>query len=193
MTKVKGMKGLSAIIIFVSLLFIGLKYFGFWIEGFSGAFILLNTAVMGVSLFIMLLILIIQTKRKTFLISFFIGLIAIITVVFAPVEHVIEKLKSPIVLFGYCEHTVTVVSLTLRQDRSFEYNGGAFMKREMYYGNYQINDDTLVLSFAEKHPETIKEKLVFSEKGLLEIGDTIKHRHLFRISRNIIHPRRSLE
>lgn len=176
----------STILIF-SLLVVGLKYLGLWIEGFTGMFLILFAGLTGLILLVLLgvcIVTIFKTRDVKLVIPFVIGLIAILITAFSPIEKLVEKLKSPVVLTGYCEHTVTAVSLILRQDKSFEYNAGAFLSKEMYYGNYQIKKDTLNLYFLDEKPVNVKNKLIFVDKGLLEIGDTIKHRHLFKITYN---------
>lgn len=181
----KKIKNTTKTILILSLLFVGLKYLGIWIEGFIGAIIILSAGIAGLLLVLLLIfkiITLLKTKNKMLFLSYFVGLAAIFIVIFEPFEQLTEKLKSPIVLYGYCEHTVTSVGLTLRQDKSFEYNAGAFLSKEMYYGVYRINKDTLILNFRDENPTNINNKLIFIDNGLLEIGDTIGHRHLFIIT-----------
>jgi len=174
-------------IVILSLLLVGLKYLGIWLEGFMGMFLVLSAGIAGLILLALLLVRVVtlfKTRNKKLIISFATGIIAIFIVVFSPVEQLIDKLKSPVVLSGYCEHTVTAVSLILRLDKSFEYNAGAFLSKEMYYGDYGISGDTLTLNFINKHPENINNKLEFITNGLVEIGDTTSHRHFFKLTLN---------
>jgi hypothetical protein len=187
MTTEKKIRQTTRTILILSFVLIGLKYFGLWLEGFAGMFLVLFAALTGLTLLGLLVVLIVtifKTKNIKFLFPFVIGTIAILIFVFSPFEKLKEKLKSPVVLSGYCEHTVTTVGLSLRLDKSFEYNAGAFMSEEIYYGNYQINKDTLILNFGDKNQGNLKNKLIFTDKGLLEIGDTTTHRHLFKITIN---------
>jgi hypothetical protein len=187
MTTEKKIRQTSKTIFKLSLALIGLKYFGLWLEGFAGMFLVLFAALTGLILLGLLgvrIVTIFKIRNIKYFFPFVIGAIAIFIFVFSPFEKLIEKLKSPVVLSGYCEHTVTTVGLSLRQDKSFEYNAGAFMSKEMYYGNYQIIKDTLILNFGDKSPDNVKNKLIFADKGLLEIGDTTSHRHFFKIKYN---------
>ncbi len=187
MTTEKKIRQTSKTIFILSLALIGLKYFGLWLEGFAGMFFVLFAALTGLILLGLLgvrIVTIFKIRNIKYFFPIVIGTIAIFLFVFSPFEKLIEKLKSPVVLSGYCEHTVTTVGLSLRQDKSFEYNAGAFMSKEMYYGNYQIIKDTLILNFGDKSPNNVKNKLIFADKGLLEIGDTTSHRHFFKIKYN---------
>lgn len=183
----KKIRQTSKTILILSFVLVGLKYLGLWLEGFTGMFLVLAAGLTGLILLGLLvcrLSTIFKKRNIKLFIPFGIGSIAILIVVFAPFEKLVEKLKSPIVLSGYCEHTVTTVGLSLRQDKSFDYNAGAFMSEEIYYGNYQITKDTLFLNFGDKNQGKMKNKLIFTDKGLLEIGDTTTHRHLFKITTN---------
>jgi hypothetical protein len=181
------MSKVSKSILILAVTLVVLKYYAFWLEGFSGMFIILLMVISGFILLGLLLyqtVVFFKTRDKKLLISLFIGIIATLVVVFEPVENLIEKFKSPVVLTGYCEHTVTFVSLTLRQDKTFEYNAGAFLSREMYYGNYKITGDTLALDFGANQPAYLKNKLIFKEKGLQEIEASNGHRHFFKLVLN---------
>lgn len=183
----KKIRQSTATILILSFLLIGLKYFGLWLEGFTGMYLVLFACLTGLILIALLgvrIITIIKTRNIKFIIPFIFGTIAILIFVFSPFEKLKEKLKSPVVLSGYCEHTVTTVGLILRQDNSFEYNAGAFMSTEIYHGYYQINKDTIILNFGDKKPGNVQNKLIFTDKGLLEMSDTTTHRHLFKIKNN---------
>ncbi len=183
----KKIRQTSTTILILSFVLVGLKYFGLWLEGFTGMFLVLAAGLTGLillGLLVIRLVTIFKNRNKKLFIPFVIGSIAILIVVFAPFEKLVEKLKSPIVLSGYCEHTVTTVGLSLRQDKSFEYNAGAFLSKEIYYGNYNLSRDTLTLDFKNKNPENIHNRLVFINNGLQEIGDTSTHRHFFKITLN---------
>jgi len=92
----------------------------------------------------------------------------------------IEKYKSPVVFYGCCEHTMTSVAIILRKDKSFEYNLGSFMKNDILYGKYEICNDTILLFFKDKQNCKIGSKMVSSKNGLIEIGDSLNHRHNFK-------------
>lgn len=181
------MKNLEKTILTLSLAHIGLKYLGLWLEGFTGMFLVLFAGLIGLillGLLVVCIVTIFKTRNKKLFSPLVLGIMAIFVFVFAPIEKLIEKLKSPVVLTGYCEHTVTAVSLKLREDNSFEFNTGAFLSQEIIHGIYHLNMDTLYLNLEEKHQGKIKNKLIFTEQGLLEIGDTIAHRHIFKITNN---------
>ena len=166
---------------------VALKYLGLWVEGFIGMFIVLFAGLTGMillGLLVVRIVTIFKTRNKNLFIPFIIGIISILIVIFEPFENLKEKFKSPVVLSGYCEHTVTTVGLSLRQDKSFEYNAGAFLSKEIYSGNYNLSIDTLTLNFNNKQPKNINNKLVFINNGLQEIGDTTTHRHFFKITFN---------
>lgn len=107
------------------------------------------------------------------------AILAILFVVFRPIEKIVESLKSPIVFFGYCEHTVTGLSVKLRADNSFEYNMGAFLRSDVRHGKYTLEDDTIRLTFEDSLPYSIKTTLILKEDYIIEIGDTASHRHSF--------------
>ncbi|MDP2234855.1 MAG: hypothetical protein Q8J88_00350 [Bacteroidales bacterium] len=187
MTNEKKIKQTSTTILILSLVLVTLKYLGLWVEGFTGMIIVLFAGLTGMILLWLLVVRIVtifKARNKNLFIPFIIGIIAIWIVIFEPFENLKEKYKSPVVLSGYCEHTVTTVGLSLRQDKSFEYNAGAFLSKEIYYGNYNLSRDTLILNFKNKQPVNITKKLVFINNGLQEIGDTSTHRHFFKITLN---------
>jgi len=174
-------------IILLSIFLIGLTYLAYWIEGWVGVYLLLAAGISGLVLigfFISGLFKFFRVKEKGLLVSLTLAIFAFVTVLFRPVETIIEKFKSPVVLYGYCEHTVTGLSIKLRQDSSFEYNAGAFLSREMYYGQYAWTGDTLTLKFNDNVPENINDKLLLANNSLTEISSTTKHKHQFKISYN---------
>lgn len=184
MTTVKKICTTKTAIIFLSILLVGLTYLAYWIEGWTGMFLILSVGLLGLVFFVFFiagLVTLFRKKDKGLLIPLSIAVIAIIIVVFRPVETIIEKFKSPVVLFGYCEHTVTGLSIKLRQDKTFEYNVGAFLTKKIYYGQYSWTRDTLILKFNNNAPDNITNKLLFTYNSLTEIGDTTNHRHQFQI------------
>ena len=161
-----------------------------WIQGFEAVYLFMFVTVMGLTLIVLV-------TRELFIkknfIAFGIGIFALCIVIFRPFEFISEALKSPIVVSGYCEHTVTTLSISLRKDKTFEYNAGAFLKKEMYYGNYYLKNDTLILNFDARKPEKLKDTLVFKKDSiykhdwLFEIGKTQKnHLHSFMLTTNLI-------
>ncbi len=178
---------IRTVIIVLSILLVGMSYLAFWIEGWACVFIFLGADVIGLFLIgfsICGIIIIFKNKNSGLITSLVIAVLAIFIVVFRPVEYIIEKLKSPVVLFAYCEHTVTNVSLKLRQDKTFEYNAGAFLSREIYHGYYNIIADTLVLNFNGNNNVNVRNKLLITDEEIIEIGDTTRHLHHFKITLN---------
>jgi DMSO reductase anchor subunit len=158
-----------------SFLFVGLTYFAFWIEGFTAIYLLLVVGLIGLVLMGLIgrrIITVVIHKNYKLLISPVIGLLALVIVIFQPVEKIIESQKSPVVWLGFCEHTVTSTSILLRKNKTFEYNAGAFLSTVVFYGKYEIKGDTLVLLFNQTPPENLKEKLLFIDNGLVEIADS---------------------
>jgi len=92
----------------------------------------------------------------------------------------IEKFKSPVVFYGCCEHTMTSATIKLRYDKSFEYDLGSFLKSDILYGNFEICNDTILLFYTVKPDFNVGCKLVSSGNGLIEIGDSLTHRHNFK-------------
>ena len=118
-------------------------------------------------------------------IPIFIFLVVILVIFFKPVDRLIEYSKSPIILHGYCEHTVTTVSLTLRADRTFEYYPGAFLSHDIGIGTYKIESDSIFLFFdAESEAITVNDTLVFDDNNIYEIGNDTTHLHIFEITVN---------
>ena len=62
-------------------------------------------------------------------------------------------------------------SLKLRANNTFEYNAGTFLFKEMYYGFYNIVNDTLILNFDGLNPENINNKLTINKDWVIEISD----------------------
>ncbi len=161
-----------------------------WIEGFAAVYLFMLFVVIGLTL----IVLVIRELfiKKNFVASG-IGILALCIIIFRPFEFIAETLKSPVVVSGYCEHTVTTLSINLRKDKTFEYNAGAFLKKEMYYGNYILKNDTLILNFDAPKPEKLKDTLVFKKDSiykddwLFEIGKAQKnHLHNFMLTTNLI-------
>jgi hypothetical protein len=187
MTTDKKIWTTKTLIIFLSILLVGLTYLAYWIEGWTGAYLFMGaglTAIVLIGFFVAGLVKMLKSKDKGLIVPLIIAVFAILIVVFRPLETLLEKLKSPVVLYGYCEHTVTALSIKLRQDRTFEYNAGAFLSREIYYGEYSLTGDTLKLNFNDNTPDNSKDKLLLKDSSVIEIGDTTKHRHHFRITYN---------
>jgi hypothetical protein len=174
---------------------IGLRY-SLYIEGWTAVFLF---AIGGITFFILTIFLIIWTiwiistreiTKKTLQPIIF-GVIAMLITGFEPIGLIIEKLKSPIVLIGECEHTVTSVFITLRQNGTFEYNAGAFLETEEYNGQYKISGDSLLLDYDDNQINDLPTKMTFEKmgtkiKGLICSGDTTEHRHYFLLRVNEI-------
>ncbi len=180
-------------IIVLSITLIGLRY-SLYIGGWIAAFLF---AIGGYIFFILVTFLIIWTicfvwtkelTRKNIL-SIVIGVVAILISIFEPIELVAEGLKSRIVLFGECEHSMTSVFIALREDGTFEYNAGAFLKKEEYIGEYRITGDSLILNYEGNQIKDLPTKMVFEKNGaktngLICSGDTTEHRHHFILTIN---------
>ncbi|MEK8181252.1 hypothetical protein WMW71_12970 [Flavobacterium buctense] len=171
--------------IILSLAFVFFFYFTLWIGGFSAVFLMFFTGIIG--LFLIFLILKEVFVKKNYL-AFGIGIFALCIVIFRPIEYIIESLKSPIVACGYCEHTMTSLSINLRKNKTFEYNAGAFLEKEMYSGNYTVKNDTLVLNFNEPFPKRLKDTLIYQDNWLNELGKEKEkeHNHNFKLTTNSI-------
>lgn len=177
-------------VIGLSISLLVLFYLAEWINSGISLFIFMAAAIAGFTLVILLVVtpvLFVMTKNKKLIYSFFVALGILAIIFFQPVEHLIEKTKSPIVFSGYCEHTVTSVWFILREDKSFEYFPGTFIIKEMYYGKYQLNEDTLIFKFDAKPNYNLCDTLVYEEKGFYEVGDTLAHKHFFKTTKNKLH------
>ncbi len=161
-----------------------------WIEGFAAVYLLMLVGVIGLTL---IFLIIREAIFKKNYVACGVGLLALCVVIFQPFERIVESLRSPVVAFGYCEHTVTTLSINLRKDKTFEYNAGAFLEREMYSGNYIVKNDTLILNFDAPKPLKLKDTLVFKKDSiykddwLFEVGKPQKnHLHNFKLTTNLI-------
>lgn len=178
------------ITIVLSLFFVILFYLMLWIGGLAAFYLLMLVVLIGLTLLVLVFR---ELFLKRNIVASGIGIIAILIVIFKPFEFIVEALKSPVVVSGYCEHTMTSVSISLRKDKTFEYNAGAFLKKEMYYGNYNLKNDTLILNFDVPKLEKLKDTLVFKkdsiykDEWLFEIGKTqINHLHNFKLTTNLM-------
>ena len=179
----------NKLILISSGLFLALFYFSMWIEGWTGVLFLAITGLIGIIIIFLILYSLYKTViNRKYIPSVYVlaPVLALLIVTFRPVEKIIEGFKSPVVLYGYCEHTVTGLSLKLRANNTFEYNAGAFLSKEMYYGFYNIKNDTLILNFDGLNPENIINKLIVNKDSVIEISDSLGHRHTFKTSLNKI-------
>ena len=179
----------SSSIYILSLLLIVTFYLAFWFEGWIGALLLVVDIGFGITLLGLLTLRFIrffrvESRTRQQFKPFLTGLAAIGVVVFRPIEQINESLKSPVMISGYCEHTVTEVYFVFRRNKEFEYNAGAFIKKEMYYGTYKLNADTIHLSFNEAIPNNVNPTLLLDEYAFIEVGDTTRHRHYFKYIKN---------
>jgi hypothetical protein len=127
------------------------------------------------------------TKKNILAILF--GVTAILISLYEPIALIAEGLKSRIVLWGQCEHTITNVFVVLREDGTFEYNAGAFLKKEEYDGEYKITGDSLLLRYNDSTRTDLPVKMIYKKvagqnKWLICSGDTTKHRHHFTLKMN---------
>ena len=158
-----------------------------WIQGWTGVIlaifgILLALTLLG--LLIIRLVALIQHFNLKLLAPFIVGILPFLIVYYQPVKWLIERSKSPVLFSGFCEHTVTEVYFVFREQNEFEYNAGAFLQSEMYYGTYEMNNDTIRLNFNNSPPDNVNPTLVLNEQGFIEIGDTTRHRHSFKFYKN---------
>lgn len=95
-----------------------------------------------------------------------VGILAIGTVVFSPIERIREALKAERILEGRCEHTVSMAWIVLRNDHSFEYAPATFLEPKLYEGTFSRKGDSIVLYFEDSIPQA-HTKMVFkkSERG----------------------------
>lgn len=187
MKKLGKIRSLSIYIL--SFLLLILKYAAFLIAGWTAVLLF----VIGLAVFLVLSVLIIihlveifrkrNYQFKSFITILLFFLIAFI-IIYEPVEYYIEKSKSPVNLHGYCEHTVTMTSILCREDNTFEYNAGAFLDRDIYYGKYKVQNDTIFLSFSPDSCAYLNDTLLLSDDYLIEFGDLTRHRHRFKLTKN---------
>ena len=165
--------------------FIFLFYIGYVVASWIGMIIVLISLIFGAATAYVFFGLIINSIRfkvytKKRITNISIAGLSLFLVIFQPVEMIIEKLKSPIVFGGSCEHTVTSVWIVLRQDNTFEYNAGAFLDRVMYYGKYEKLDSVIVLRFDNSKNVNTNDTLIITNDGLEELNLNMKHHHVFR-------------
>ncbi len=170
--------------IIISLIFLFLFYLALWIEGFSAVYLMLFIGIIGLALIGLILK---EIVKKNYLASL-IGIFALCIVIFRPIEYIVESLKSPIIVSGYCEHTMTSLSINLRKDKTFEYNAGAFLEKDEYFGSYYIKNDTIILNFEKPFPKDLKDTLIYKDNWLTEHGKRKQneHNHNFKLTTNSI-------
>ncbi|RZJ67751.1 MAG: hypothetical protein EOO50_04025 [Flavobacterium sp.] len=177
-------------VIAFSILLIGCKYFAIFIDGFEAVFIFLLAVFFGFLLCCFALfgaIRLVFHKEARFIYPTAAAVFVIIFAVFEPIEYVVEKMKSPPVFAGYCEHTVTAVWILMRADKTFEYGPGSFLTNDTRFGTYSRANDTIFLHFKDSVPKHAKTELIFKKaydgsRYLGEVGDTTKHLHGFKIT-----------
>ena len=163
---------LRTITIILAVLAIGLNIYFFLGSGFMvvlSGFILILIVISLIVLTIIGLVRIVNKSEKKSIAVVLIGIFSLSIVIFVPVGEIIESQKSPIVFKGWCEHTVTSTSLTLREDNSFEFDVGAFLSRELKLGTYSIKNDTIKLVFKEAQTQ-INTTLYIEKEGVYELG-----------------------
>jgi hypothetical protein len=189
--KINWQKTISTSIFILAPLLVSVKYLALWIGGgiavYSFIFGIIVLCLLVLALFSQIVLII---AKRLFGLKNFIPIIITILCLWItlsnPLEWLIEKTKSPVILNGYCEHTVTTVSIKLRENSTCEYNAGAFLKNETYKGTYIIKNDSVILNFKGLNPDNVADTLIYKEKFLIEIGDTTRHRHHFIITTNRI-------
>ena len=177
----------------LAVLLILTKYIAFSVEGFIGVYILMFgigvLVVLSVLLLYYLFKLIISRNSiwKSYL-PLVIGLLSIFIVTYSPIEKTIEYFRSPIVLSGYCEHTVTSVYLGLRGNGTFEHDPGYFLSSKTSSGTYIIKNDTIILKFINGLDNIgTNDTLILSKDYFTELGNDSIHLHTFRITINHLH------
>ncbi len=187
--KINWQKIISTSIFILAPLLVSVKYLALWIGGgiavYSFIFGIIVLCLLVLALFSQIVLII---AKRLFglknLIPIIITILCLWITLSNPLEWLIEKTKSPVILYGYCEHTVTTVSIKLRENSTCEYNAGAFLKNETYKGTYIIKNDSVILNFKGLNPDNVADTLIYNEKFLTEIGDTTRHRHHFIITTN---------
>jgi hypothetical protein len=160
------------------------------LDGWIAVFLLMAGGITGVLSIITILLLVARNFVKhNHSIGNYIPAILLLTVVlfirFDPIDGMIEKAKSPIIMHGYCEHTVSTVSITLRQDLTFEHNPGAFLTKEKGFGTYRIKEDSVFLFFHEDSDGiAVNDTLTFDNENIYEIGNDTIHLCVLKLSIN---------
>ena len=189
--KINWQKIIPTSIYILAPLLVIIKYLALWIGGGIAVFSFMFGIIVLILLVLAILsqIVLIVTKslfRFNNFLPVIITILCLWITLSNPLEWLIEKMKSPVILYGYCEHTVTTVSIKLRENHTCEYNAGAFLQNEIYKGTYLIKNDSVILVFKGLNPNNIADTLIHNEKFLTEIGDTTRHRHQFKITTNKI-------
>lgn len=110
---------------------------------------------------------------------FFSGIVFVFTLYACSLSRNTEY-QIPYVYRAYCRHTQSVASVHFKADSTFYFNTGSFMKNTVYYGKYTISIDTITVKFNEPEAQGIfSNGLLITKKGIVVIGDTIGHNHLF--------------
>ena len=179
----------NILIYIIASFLIGLKYLALNIAGWTSVILIM----IGLAILFFLTVLtamqiidIIKNKQFKLIFPVIFIILTLLFIYYEPIETLIEKTKSPVNLYGFCEHTVTATSIQLREDKTFEYNAGAFLKKEIYAGTYEISNDTIYLSFKPENFEVLNKKLMLKEEYLIEFGDSLHHRHKFALTVNNI-------
>lgn len=96
----------------------------------------------------------------------------------AEIEHKSSLYKAS------CKHTQTFASIILWDDSVIHYNAGAFLWNLSYNGKYEINGDTIYVTWAKEDKTSLGKRfengLLITETGIQELGDSSIHRHSFR-------------
>jgi hypothetical protein len=161
------------------------SYAGFFIGRLIGLLFVIIAFIVGAfSLYVFFGLIVNSIRFKTFLKSRLVNILfvgfSLFIVIFQPIEQIIEKMKSPVIFSGTCEHTVTFVWILLREDKTFDYNAGGFLERIIYNGTYKIKDDSLFLKFKKKVSNNISDTLIIDQYGLKETTLRKKHQHFFK-------------
>ncbi len=97
-------------IILLSILLVSLFYTSILIEGWTAVFLLMIAFPIGILLIGFLLfgmLSAIKARDKAFFLPALIGIVTLLKIIYRPVEQLIEKLKSPVILYDYCEQSIT--------------------------------------------------------------------------------------
>ena len=189
--KINWQKIISTSIFILAPTIVSVKYLAKWIGGGFAVYSFIFGIIVLCLLLLALLSQIVLIIAKGLwglknLIPIIITILCLWITLSNPLEWLIEKTKSPVILSGYCEHTVTTVSIKLRENSTCEYNAGAFLKNETYKGTDIIKNDSVILSFKGLNPDYVADTLIYNEELLIEVGDTTRHRHHFIITSNKI-------
>ncbi|MCK5857262.1 MAG: hypothetical protein KAG64_07225 [Bacteroidales bacterium] len=158
---------------------------GFWIVYLSMFGFVVLIALLGLSLIYFISIILNKSFNISIVMPLLISALSLVIIIYNPIGKAIEYFKSPIVLGGYCEHTVTYVSLSFREDGTFYHNPGNFLSNKSAEGEYRIKDDTIFLQFTKGMEDiNTNDTLIIRSTYFEELSTDSLHHHVFKIETN---------